>query len=194
MARVDVVWIPLGAGATGAVHWSGLVYERWHAGRQHEEPRRLFHAALLVTEDTEPDAIEMGPQWYRRAPGAEVALVGPVGGRRLGRFRWFRYEVRRSPHGWLPDARFATAVVTASQSPAVARAVLDLLPAVPPLTWGRDECGTGEMWNSNSVVAWLLTGAGVVDAIGPPAGGRAPGWSAGVAVAREGACRPVSLR
>jgi hypothetical protein len=42
------------------------------------------------------------------------------------------------------------------------------------------------MWNSNSVIAWVLATAGVdVDAVRPPDGGRAPGWDAGVAVARR---------
>jgi Polyketide cyclase / dehydrase and lipid transport len=42
------------------------------------------------------------------------------------------------------------------------------------------------MWNSNSVISWLLVHAGVgVDAIRPPAGGRAPGWDAGLVVARR---------
>jgi hypothetical protein len=42
----------------------------------------------------------------------------------------------------------------------------------------------GEMWNSNSVIAWLLARAGLdTDTIQPPAGGRAPGWNAGLVVA-----------
>jgi hypothetical protein len=60
------------------------------------------------------------------------------------------------------------------------------VPAVPALVWGRDEVGAGEMWNSNSVVAWLLERAGIGTAhIVFPPGGRAPGWDAGVAVARR---------
>ena len=52
--------------------------------------------------------------------------------------------------------------------------------------WGRDELGTGEMWNSNAVVAWLLARAGLpVDDITPPPGGRAPGWQAGLITARR---------
>jgi hypothetical protein len=40
------------------------------------------------------------------------------------------------------------------------------------------------MWNSNSVIAWLLARSGLpTDAIRPPAGGRAPGWQAGLVVA-----------
>lgn len=49
-----------------------------------------------------------------------------------------------------------------------------------------DEMDTGDMWNSNSVVSWVLTCAGLLDAAGePPPGGRAPGWQAGVVVARR---------
>jgi hypothetical protein len=42
------------------------------------------------------------------------------------------------------------------------------------------------MWNSNSVTSWLITRAGLpVDSIDLPAGGRAPGWNAGIVVARR---------
>jgi hypothetical protein len=42
------------------------------------------------------------------------------------------------------------------------------------------------MWNSNSIVSWLLTASGLdVDAMRPPAGGRAPGWTAGLVAARR---------
>jgi hypothetical protein len=42
------------------------------------------------------------------------------------------------------------------------------------------------MWNSNSVIAWLLERTGLPAAdLFPPAGGRAPGWKAGIAVARR---------
>jgi len=42
------------------------------------------------------------------------------------------------------------------------------------------------MWNSNSVVSWLVTASGLdVESIRPPAGGRAPGWSAGIVTARR---------
>ena len=43
------------------------------------------------------------------------------------------------------------------------------------------------MWNSNSLISWLLVGAGVdTEQIQPPAGGRAPGWDAGLVVAQRG--------
>ena len=57
---------------------------------------------------------------------------------------------------------------------------------MPTPVWGRDELGTGDMWNSNSVVSWLLTTCGLdVESIRPPAGGRAPGWTAGVVLAKN---------
>jgi hypothetical protein len=55
------------------------------------------------------------------------------------------------------------------------------------LVWGRDELGAGEMWNSNSQISWLIACTGL-DAVSirPPAGGRAPGWHAGLVAAGHG--------
>ena len=40
------------------------------------------------------------------------------------------------------------------------------------------------MWNSNSLISWLLARSGIETApIHPPLGGRAPGWHAGLVVA-----------
>jgi hypothetical protein len=64
--------------------------------------------------------------------------------------------------------------------------VLDLVPHVPTPVWGRDDLKAGEMWNSNSVTAWLIARSGMdTESIQPPAGGRAPGWGAGLVVARR---------
>ena len=49
---------------------------------------------------------------------------------------------------------------------------------------GRDALGLGELWNSNSVGAWLRLVSGHAPA-GPPDGGRAPGWDAGLVIARR---------
>ncbi len=66
----------------------------------------------------------------------------------------------------------------------VVRRVLDLGPLVPRHVWGRRVAGTREMWTSDSVISWLLVRAGIDLAnIAPPAGGRAPGWYAGLAIA-----------
>jgi hypothetical protein len=57
---------------------------------------------------------------------------------------------------------------------------------VPTPVWGRDELRTGEMWNSNSLISWLITRSGLdVDAIRLPRAGRAPGWHAGIVMARR---------
>jgi hypothetical protein len=78
--------------------------------------------------------------------------------------------------------------VLITEDESVARRVLGLLGEVPTPVWGRDELKAGEMWNSNSVIAWVLHRAGVVERAGsPPREGRAPGWGAGVAVARRAA-------
>jgi hypothetical protein len=64
--------------------------------------------------------------------------------------------------------------------------VLALAPTVPTPVWGRDELHAGEMWNSNSLIAWLLARSGIeVDSILPPQGGRAPGWNSGRVVAQR---------
>ena len=117
-------------------------------------------------------------------PSRGVLVEGPVGSRRLGRWRVFRYEVRCWPEGVIADAGEAVASPQRlSDDPVMADCLLDLVGALPNPVWGRDELRTGEMWNSNSVIAWLLAASGLpTDPIRPPAGGRAPGWQAGLAV------------
>ncbi len=126
----------------------------------------------------------MTPVWITRGERGVVG-EGPVGLRGLGRWRVFRYEVRRWTGGSIPDLDEAVGgPVHLSDAATVAGRVLDLVPLVPLATWGRDELGTGDMWNSNSVVSWLLSSAGIdLEEIRPPDHGRAPGWDAGVAAA-----------
>jgi hypothetical protein len=147
----------------------------------------LYHAALVAELPEGRTTIEVGPVWDRLDDRTDHGAVvsGPVGLRALGRWSWFRYEVRCWPDGTIPD--LAEAVDSprrlSTQEPVVRR-VLKQPAAVPPLTWGRDELGLGEMWNSNSVIAWVLVRAGLdTTAIRPPAGGRAPGFGSGVAAA-----------
>ena len=106
--------------------------------------------------------------------------------------RLFRYELRCCRGGSIPDLGFAVGGAhRLSSDPAIAQRTIDLVAAVPRLVWGRDEIGAGEMWNSNSVIAWLIGAAGLpAEELTPPGGGRAPGWSAGVALARRG--RPAA--
>jgi hypothetical protein len=104
--------------------------------------------------------------------GAERGVVaeGPVGTRAAGRFRLFRYEVRRWCEGVIPDVEEAVeSPHRLSEDPRVARRLLDLVPRVPRAVWGRDELAAGEMWNSNSLISWLIVRAGLdVGAVDPP--------------------------
>jgi hypothetical protein len=71
-----------------------------------------------------------------------------------------------------------------TDDPVLAQRVLELVPDVPTPVWGRDELQAGEMWNSNSLTSWLIARTGLgVESVHPPAGGRAPGWRAGLLVA-----------
>jgi hypothetical protein len=181
---VDLLWIPLGAGAGGGlVRWSGALYEAI-ASRRAGRPRcDLYHSALVVTLE-QRTAVEMAPVWTTRGDRGVVA-EGAVGSRLLGRSRLFRYEIRRWAGGEIPDAAWAIdGPVPITDDPAVARRILAVVPEFPTLVWGRDELRTGDMWNSNSLVSWSLSRAGIdVSPIVPPPGGRAPGWHAGVAAA-----------
>ena len=181
---VDLYWIPLGAGGH-SVRWNGRVYEALAALHEHRSPRSLYHSALEVRRDGVKYAIEMAPVWNEAATERGVVREGPVGASWLGRYRAFRYEVRCWRDGRIPDIVEAVAgPQRISEDPAQVAAVLAILREVPPLTWGRDELRTGDMWNSNSLVAWTLarTGHKMADVV-PPVGGRAPGWDAGLALA-----------
>ncbi|GAA2710403.1 hypothetical protein [Actinoplanes palleronii] len=184
---MTLYWLPLGAGGARVVRWSGACYETMSARREHRAPRDLYHCALAVGEYV----IEMAPVWSLREPNRGVVAEGPVGLRWLGRSALFRYEVRRWRHGRIPDAAFAVGgPVPLSTDPELAARLLALVPSFPTATWGRDELGTGDMWNSNSLISWLLTRAGYPAGDVPlPVGGRAPGWSAGRVVALTGGSR-----
>ncbi|AXT85014.1 hypothetical protein C6I20_07320 [Aeromicrobium sp. A1-2] len=145
------------------------------------------HSALEVTVDGNRYVIEMTPAWGGAHDTGAVVAGGPVGSRALGRFRAFRYEIHLDRIGVIPDVELAVdSPRRLSNDGERAQRVLDLAATFPAATWGRDEFGAGDMWNSNSLTAWLLTQSGhAVDDITPPAGGRTPGWSAGVVVANR---------
>jgi hypothetical protein len=186
-ARLELYWIPLGAG-TRVVRISGKVYEACCALSQHRPRRHLYHSALVATTTDGGTVIEMAPEPDARGPRARgVVAEGCVGTRWARRFRLFRYEIRRWHEGVIPDLSYAVASpVPIADDPAVVQRVLELVSRVPTPVWGRDELCTGEMWNSNSVVSWALTWAGVCSKAGrPPGNGRAPGWDAGVLAAQR---------
>jgi hypothetical protein len=134
-----------------------------------------------------PDVIEQAPVPNANGHDRGVVTTGPVGIRSAGRFRIFRYEVRCWLNGVIPDlGRARSSPMRVSDNPDAARRILAILPSVPTPTWGGDELHTGEMWNSNSVVAWALARSGLdLASVAPPAGGRAPGWGAGIEVAQR---------
>lgn len=186
VGAVHLLWLPLGAGGV-SVRWSGRLYEALVARREHRAPLDLYHSALVVQLGADQYVIEMAPVWSLREPDRGVVAEGPVGLAWLGRSALFRYEVRRWRNGYIPDAAEAVeGPRELSTDPGLAGRVLELVPAFPTATWGRDELGTGEMWNSNSLVSWLLVRGGYpIDRPPLPAHGRAPGWAAGIAVARR---------
>jgi hypothetical protein len=184
-AAVDLFWLPLGAGGH-SVRLNGRLFEAVVAHREHRDRSDLYHSALELHVPQGRFVIEQAPAW-RDAADRGVVAEGPVGVRAAGCLRLFRYEIRRWRDGVIPDvAEAVESPWRLSDNVEHACRLLELVPQVPTPVWGRDELQTGEMWNSNSLISWLLVRAGLdVDTVHPPAGGRAPGWHAGIAVARR---------
>ncbi len=186
-SAVDLYWIPLGAGSP-IVQASGRLFEAVSAFR-HRRPRSdLYHAALEVSVPQGRFSIEQAPVPDAHGDDRGVVAGGPVGIRAAGRLRIFRYEVRCWRDGDIPDLAFAVdSPVRLTTDAEIAARVIEVLPEVPTPVWGRDEAGLGDMWNSNSVIAWVLTRSGLdPDLLRPPPNGRAPGWNAGRVAAIAG--------
>jgi hypothetical protein len=161
-AAVDLYWLPLGAGGH-SVRLNGRVYEALAARVQRRPACDLYHSALQIQVREGTYVVEQTP-----VPDLSGSQRGVVAGGAVGS-RW----AGESPRRLASDDDHA-------------RRVLELVAQVPTPVWGRDELGTGEMWNSNSVIAWVIARSRIdADSIQPPAGGRAPGWHAGLAVARR---------
>jgi hypothetical protein len=191
---VDLYWLPLGAGGH-SVRLNGRIFEALAAQLERRAPCDLYHSALEVRVPEGRFVIEQAP--VRDGNGRERGVVaeGAVGSRRAGRFRIFRYEVRRWCGGIIPDVSEAVeSPQRLTDDPDLAQRVLDLTPHVPTAVWGRDELAAGEMWNSNSIIAWLIARSGLdAESIRTPVGGRAPGWNAGLVVARREETLPDSV-
>jgi hypothetical protein len=185
-AAVDLYWLPLGAGGH-FVRLNGRVFEAAAARAARRPACDLYHSALEVRVAAARFVIEQAPVRDARGEQRGVVAEGPVGIRWAGRFRIFRYEIRRWRDGRIPDVDEAVdSPRRLTDEGARAQRVLDLVPQVPTPVWGRDDLKTGDMWNSNSVIAWLIARSGIdTEAIHPPTGGRAPGWQAGLVVARR---------
>ncbi|HEX7262884.1 MAG TPA: hypothetical protein VF383_01775 [Candidatus Dormibacteraeota bacterium] len=184
---IDLYWLPLGAGGN-FVRLNGRVYEAIEAAIERRPRYDLYHSGLEVIVPEGRYVIEQTPAGPRGDERGVVG-VGAIGAYWASRlFPIFHYELRRWRDGVIPDVNEAVeSPRRLSNNLADARRLLELAPQVPFLLWGRDELGAGEMWNSNSQISWLLARIGLdVDSIKPPAGGRAPGWHAGlVAEARQ---------
>lgn len=185
-ATIDLYWIPLGAGGH-LVRLNGKVYEAVLALIEGRPRRDLYHAALVLRVPEGEYTIECAWVSSTDSERRGVVAAGAVASPLAGRLRIFRYEVRCWLDGVIPDIGEAVeSPQRLASDEAAARALLDLAPHVPTPPWGRDQFETGEMWNSNSVVSWLLVRSGIgVEGANLPTKGRAPGWDAGVAVARD---------
>jgi hypothetical protein len=183
---VDLYWLPLGAGGH-SVRLNGRVYEAVAARAQRRAACDLYHSALVVCLPDGRFVVEQAPVRDHSGSVRGVVVEGAVGSHWARRFRTFRYEVRCWRDGAIPDVGEAVdSPLRLTDDPVLARRILELVPAVPPLVWGRDESQAGEMWNSNSLISWLITRSGLdVGAVRMPTGGRAPGWHAGIVVAHR---------
>ena len=183
---IYLYWIPLGAGGSGFVRMNGRIYETVKARLERRTPLSLYHIALEVHVPDGRFIVEtMWPSPDNDTATRGVVLEAPVFARWMSFTRVFRYEVRCWQDGVLPDADDAVGgPQILSRDVETAKRLLRLVGSVPHLTWGRDESAVGDMWNSNSVISWLLTRSGhPIEAVEPPIGGRAPGWESGIAVA-----------
>jgi hypothetical protein len=186
VSSVDLYWLPLGAGGH-SVRLNGRVFEAVAARLGRRPPCDLYHSALVVRVPEGRFVIEQAPISDSNGVERGVVAEGAVGSRWAGRFRLFRYELRRWRDGVIPDLSEAVeSPRRLTDDPCMSRRLLDLVPFVPTPVWGRDELGAGEMWNSNSFISWLIASSGLdAESIHVPAGGRAPGWDAGLVVARR---------
>ena len=183
-AAVELYWLPLGAGGH-FVRLNGLVFEACDAAIHRRGRYDLYHSALEVHVSGDRFVIEQTPVPDALGNQRGVVAEGAVGSRGAARMRIFRYEIRRWRDGVIADRGEAVeSPRRLTEDPAVAQRLLDLAPKVPTLVWGRDELRAGEMWNSNSIISWLIVSAGLdASEVRPPSRGRAPGWQAGIAVA-----------
>jgi hypothetical protein len=185
-SHVDLYWLPLGAGGR-SVRLNGRVFEAVVARLEKRTSTALYHSALEVQAPEGRFVIEMAPICDGNGALRGVVAEAPVGSRWARSLRVFRYEVRRWRDGVIPDVDEAVeSPQRLTDDAALALRILELVPDVPTPVWGRDELHAGEMWNSNSLISWLIARSGLdVEAVHPPVGGRAPGWGAGVVVARR---------
>jgi hypothetical protein len=191
---VNLYWLPLGAGGH-SVRMNGRIFEAVVARLEKRSTKALYHSALAVKVPEGRFVIEMAPLPDKNGALRGVVGEGAVGSRWARSLRIFRYENRRWRNGVIADVDQAVASPRRlTDDPMLAQRVLELVPEAPTPVWGRDELRAGEMWNSNSLISWLIARSGLgVEGLQPPEGGRAPGWRAGLVVARRQEARRDSV-
>ena len=192
---VDLYWLPLGAGGH-SVRLNGRIFEAVMARLEKRTTKNLYHSALVARVPEGEFVIEMAwpiPDGNGALRG--VVAEGAVGSSWARSLRIFRYENRRWRDGVIADIGEAVdSPQRLTDDPFLAQRVLELVPDVPTPVWGRDELQAGEMWNSNSLISWLIVRSGLsTETVAPPADGRAPGWLAGLVVARRQEAPPDSV-
>jgi len=106
---IELYWLPLGAGGR-FVRLNGRIYEALHALMERRRPLDLYHSALEVRVPEGRFIIEnCWPIPDQESATRGVVVEGPVGSRRMARWRVFRYEVRRWRDGTIADADEAVA-------------------------------------------------------------------------------------
>jgi hypothetical protein len=108
-------------------------------------------------------------------------LEGAVGSRLAGRYRLFRYEIRRWHDGVIPDIGEAvSSPVRVTQDLVQASLVLDLVESVPALVWDgtratRATCGIRTRWSHGCslALASILAGYGRRPVVARRGGARA---------------------
>ena len=183
-AGVDLYWLPLGAGGH-SVRVNGKVFEAVAAFLEGRARCDLYHSALHVTVPEGRFVVEQAPA-RREGTGRGVVGEGAVGSRAAARLRLFRYEVRRWRDGVIPDIAEAVAsprrlTEDPSRPGGCSSWCLRRQPrSGAAMSWVQARCGTRTRSSPGS-----SSGPARCRGDPPPEGGRAPGWSAGVVVARR---------
>jgi hypothetical protein len=147
-ASIELYWFPLGAGGW-FVRLNGRTWEAIHARLEHRRPLDLYHTALVVRLPEGRFVVEnCWPIPDGDGPSRGVLVEGPVGSRRLGRWRVFRYEVRRWRDGSSPTptrrspARSCSARTRWWHAASWSWSVPCRVRCGVGTSWGRARCGT----------------------------------------------------
>ena len=135
-ARLDLYWIPLGAGAR-VVQTSGRIYEGLAALTQRRPRQDLYHSALVADTADGRYVVEMTPVPDDNGSERGVVGGGAVGSRLLGRPRVFRYELRRWRDGVVPDIAYAVDCPVTNHAITIDAPPEDVWPWMVQMGWGR---------------------------------------------------------